>query len=137
MAPEDRPKVGSLKCGCGAIWPDERRKIAPKHIWNSKDFKSGKKLTVSDQLRCQNSARRFQRSSFGSSDVDKVYAIVARCMFLSQAVQKHQVLGPLLTGSDVVLRGRRKGLCTSSKVSNCEDFVAVSTTTTTTLQLQL
>ena len=35
--------------------------------------------------------------------------------------------------SDVVLRGRRKGLCTWSKVSKTWSFVAVSATTTTTL----
>ena len=35
--------------------------------------------------------------------------------------------------SDVVLRGRRRGLCTLPKVRKCEGFVPVSTTITTTL----
>ena len=35
-------------------------------------------------------------------------------------------------GSDVASRGKHKGLCTLSKVSKTEGFVAFSTTTTTT-----
>ena len=36
------------------------------------------------------------RSAFGSSDVEKVHAVVARSTFRSQNVQKHLVLGALL-----------------------------------------
>ena len=119
------------------------------------------------------------RTTFGSCDVEKVHAVVARSTFRSQNVQnttctrhfwrlrcrksarrcgakhiskskctKHTILGPLLEvemskkgtpfwreahsevkmyktphvratfgGSDVLSRGRRKGLCTLSKVS--------------------
>ena len=91
--------------------------------------------------------------SLGASwDVQKVYAVVARSTFRSQNAQntsapehfwklrcgkgarrcgskhdskskrtKHHMFAPLL---DVVLRGRRKGLCTLSKVSKTPGFVA-------------
>ena len=134
------------------------------------------------------------RTTFGSCDVEKVHAVVARSTFRSQNVQntpcsdhfwklrcrksarrcgakhisklkctKHYMFAPLLEvqmskkctplwreahfevnmlktprvrttfgGSDVVSRGRRKGLCTFSKVSKTCGFVAFSTTTTTT-----
>ena len=36
------------------------------------------------------------RSTFGSSDVEKVHAVVARSAFRSQNVQKHTMYGPLL-----------------------------------------
>ena len=154
-----------------------------------------------------------RRTTFGSCDVEKVHAVVARSTFPSENVQntpwsdhfwqlrlrcrksarrcgakhiskskytKHHMFAPLLAveiemskkctllwreahlevkmykthhvrttfgGSDVVSRGRCKGLCTLSKVSKREGFVAFSTTTTTTphytpihyttLQLQL
>ena len=36
------------------------------------------------------------RTTFGSSDVEKVHAVVARSTFRSQNVKKHQGFGPLL-----------------------------------------
>ena len=36
------------------------------------------------------------RTTFGSCDVEKVHAVVARSTFPSQNVQKHTILGPLL-----------------------------------------
>ena len=56
------------------------------------------------------------RTTFGGSDVEKVHAVVARSTFRSQNVK---TLGVRTTfgGSDVASRGRRKGLCTLSKVS--------------------
>ena len=117
------------------------------------------------KLRCRKSARRcgtkhiskskVQRTgtTFGSWDVEKVHAVVARSTFRSQ---KCKELGPLLEvemskkrtpvwheahfegksakhwryrttfeRSDVVLHGRHNGLCTLLKVSN-EGFAAVS-----------
>ena len=87
------------------------------------------------------------QSTFGSCDVEKVHAVVARRTSKSKCT-KHTSVGPLLEvemskkctllwreahfevkmykaphvratfgGSDVVSRGRRKGLCTVSKVS--------------------
>ena len=56
-------------------------------------------------------------TTFGSSHVEKVYAVVAR-----STCQK-------LTGLDVqmsFLRGRRKGLCTLSKVSQAWGFCSIS-----------
>ena len=88
------------------------------------------------------------RTTFGSSDVEKVHAVVARSTFRSQNVQNTPASDHFLEvqmlkkckplwreahfevkvcktphvratfgGSDVVWRGRRKGLCTVSKVS--------------------
>ena len=67
-------KVGSLKRGVRSIWPDERWKSAhrcgAKHISKSKMCKT-------HQL----------RTTFGSWDVEKVYAVVARSTFPSQNVK--------------------------------------------------
>ena len=70
-------------------------------------------------FRSQNVQNTELRSTFGSWDVEKVHAVVARSTFPSQSAKK-------TGGSDhfVVLRGRRKGLCTLSKVSKREGFVA-------------
>ena len=80
------------------------------------------------------------RTTFGSWDVEKVHAIVARSTFRSQNVQSTP-FSDHFGRSDAVSRGRRKGLWTLSKVRKrkCAGFVAFSTTTTTTpptLQLQ-
>ena len=116
----------------GAIWPDERWKIArrcgAKHISKSK---CAKHTILGPHL--------------GSWDVEKVHAVVARSTFPSQNVQNTPFsdhfwmfrcpksarrcgakskcsklmvrLGATFGRSDVVLRGRRKGSCTLSKVS--------------------
>ena len=96
------------------------------------------------------------RTTFGSWDVEKVHAVVARSTFRSQN-EKHQGFGPLLEvemskkctvlsreahfevkmwktpgartafwRSDVVSRGRCKGLCTLSKVSKTWGFCSIS-----------
>ena len=56
------------------------------------------------------------RTTFGSWDVEKVHAIVARSTFGSQNVKKTRAR-TTFGSSDVASRGRRKGLCTLSKVS--------------------
>jgi len=56
------------------------------------------------------------RTTFGSSDLEKVHAVVARRTFRSEKL-KTQGVRTTFGGSDVALRGRRKGLCTLSKVS--------------------
>ena len=71
------------------------------------------------------------RSTFGSQNVkqhkgfgpllevqmsEKVHAVVARSTFPSQNAQSTP-LSDHFGGSDVVSRGKRKGLCTLSKVS--------------------
>ena len=107
---------------------------APDHFW---------------KLRCRKSARRcgakhiskskyvykthHVRTTFGSCDVEKVHAVVARSTFPSQNVQNTRGFRMTFGRADVVSRGRRKGFCTLSKVSKKrEGFVAFSTTTTTT-----
>ena len=56
------------------------------------------------------------RTTFRSSDVEKVHAVVARSTFRSQNVKSTRVR-TTFGGSDVALRGRRKGLGTLSKLS--------------------
>ena len=56
------------------------------------------------------------RTTFGGSDVKKVHAVVARSTFRSQNVKTPRVR-TTFGGSDVASHGRRKGLCTFSKVS--------------------
>ena len=108
VAPVGR-KVGSLSGGCGAGWPDERWKIArrcgAKHISKSKVLKTGglgPLLEVEMSKKCTPLWREahFQvkmykthhsRTTFGSWDVEKVHAVVARSTFWSQNVQNTSV----------------------------------------------
>ena len=94
-----------LASGCGASWPDEKWKIArrcgAKHISKSKCTKHtilGPLLEVEMSKKCTPLWREahFQvkmyktpqrRSTFGSCDVEKVHAVVARSTFPSQNVQ--------------------------------------------------
>ena len=99
VAPEGR-KVGSL-----AIWPDERWKIAHRcganHISKSKCAKHtilGPLLEVEMSKKCTPLWREAHfevnmlktlgvRTTFGSWDVEKVHAVVARSTFRSQHVK--------------------------------------------------
>ena len=68
------------------------------------------------------------RSTFGSSDVEKVHVVVAGSTFRSQMYKTHQ-LRSTFGRSDVVSPGRRKGFCTLSKVTKswgfCSSFKSV------------
>ena len=115
------------------------------------------------KLRCWKSARRCGAKHISKSKctkhtrcgpllVEKVHAVVARSTFRSQNVQ-NTTLGPLMSqkctplwreahfqvkmykthhvrtifgGSDVVSRGRRKGLCTLAKVTKTWGFCSIS-----------
>ena len=115
------------------------------------------------KLRCWKSARRCGAKHISKSKctkhtrcgpllVEKVHAVVARSTFRSQNVQ-NTILGPLMSqkctplwreahfqvkmykthhvrtifgGSDVVSRGRRKGLCTLAKVTKTWGFCSIS-----------
>ena len=99
LAPEGR------KVGCGASWPEERWKIArrcgAKHISKWKCTKHtilGPLLEVAMSKKCTPLWREahFQvkmykthqvRTTFGSYDVEKVHAVVARSTCPSQNVQ--------------------------------------------------
>ena len=64
------------------------------------------------------------RTTFGSCDVEKVHAVVARSTFRSQNLKSTR--GPdHFWRSDVVARGRHKGLCTLSKVSKMWRFCSI------------
>ena len=64
------------------------------------------------------------RTTFGSCDVEKVHAVVARSTFPSQNLQTHHAQA-IFGGSDVVSRGRRKGFWTLSKVSKTWWFCSI------------
>ena len=66
-------KVGSQKSGCGAIWPN----CTP--FWPEAHLQVKKLKTPHDQ------------STFGSWDIEKVHAVVARSTFPSQHVQTPQL----------------------------------------------
>ena len=68
------------------------------------------------------------RTTFGSWDVEKVHAVVALSTFRSQNVKTPHVR-TTFGRSDVVSRGRRKGLCTFSKVSKTWGFCSISKNT--------
>ena len=72
VAPEGR-KVGSLKRRCGASWPDEMKNCTP--LWREAHLQV-KKLKAPHV-----------RTNFGSWDVEKVHAVVARSTFRSQNVK--------------------------------------------------
>ena len=144
------------------------RRCGAKHISKSKCTKHlsvGPLLEVARSKKCPPLWREahFQvkmhktlqrRTTFGSCDVEKVHAVVARSTFPNQNVQntpctddfwkfrcrksarrcgreahfevmcKTHHVRTIFGGSDVVSRGRRKGLCTSSKWAKREGFVA-------------
>ena len=64
------------------------------------------------------------RTTFGSCDVEKVHAVVARSTFRSQMYKTHHVR-PTSGRSELISRGRRKGLCTFSKVSKTSRFCSI------------
>ena len=59
------------------------------------------------------------------ASVEKVHAVVARSTFRSQNVQNTPCSDHFWAGSDVASRGRRKGLCTLSKVSKTWGFCSI------------
>ena len=85
------------------------RRCGAKHIWKSKCTKHtsvGPLLEVQMSKKCTPLWREAHvevkmykthqlRTTFGSSDVEKVHAVVARSTFRSQCT-KHTMLGPLL-----------------------------------------
>ena len=99
-----------------------------------------KKLTGSEyfwKLRCRKSAcgcsaptfrsqkckKNWQvQSTFGSWDVEKVHAVVARSTFRSQKCKNLKGYTGTFGRSDAVLRGRRWGLCILSKMSQTWGF---------------
>ena len=115
--------AGQMRCRKSA------RRCGAKHISKSKCSKhtsTGPLLEVAMSKKCTPLWREahFQVkmykaqhcwTTFGSCDVEKVHAVVAPHF----EVKMLKALGVRTTfgGSDVISRGRRKGLCTSSKVS--------------------
>ena len=111
------------------------RRCGAKHMSKStctKHLSSGPLLEVAMSKKCTplwreahfeiNMYKAHQvRTTFGSWDVEKKHAVVARSTFRSQKC-KNSGVRSTFGRSDVVLRGRRKGLCTLSKVSKTWGF---------------
>ena len=145
VAPEGR-KVGSLKRRVRSYltrWEMKKtaRRCGAKHMSKSKCRKQnrfGPLLEVAMSKKCTPLWREAHfevkmykaphvRNTFGSWDVEKVHAVVARITFRSQKLmyKAHHVRSTF--GSwDVVSRGRRTGLCTLSRVSKTWGFCSIS-----------
>ena len=109
-----------------------------KHISKSKATKHtsfGPRLEVQMSKKCTQLWREAHfevkmlktpgvRTTFGSSDVVKVHAVVARSTFRSQNVKNTRVR-TTFGRSDVPSRGRRKGLWTLSKVRKTSGFCGI------------
>ena len=96
-------------------------------LWREAHFQVKMYKAHHDQfwkLRCRKSARRC-----GTKQCEAHFQI-------KMHKRPHVTYGPLFDGWDVVLRRRRKGLCTLWKVSKTCSLVAVSTTTTTTTTIR-
>ena len=134
-SPEGR-NVGSLKRrvrsqlarwemkNCTPLWREAHLQVKMHKTWCSEHFW---------KMRCQKSARRCGakhiskltgvRTTFGSYDVEKVHAVVARSTFPSQNVQNNTPC------TDHFWRFRCRfawGLCTLSKVTKTWGFCSIS-----------
>ena len=82
------------------------------------------------KLRCRKSARHCGAKHICKSIIQNTPGrplwLVARSTFRSQKCKKLWGYGALLDVQIVVLRGRRKGLCTLSKVSKTSGFCSIS-----------
>ena len=117
---------------CGQMRDEKLHAVVARSTFPSQNVQNTSGSEHFWKLRCRKSARRCGakhiskskctkhtsvRTTFGSCDVKKVHAVVARSTFRSQNVLKTTDARTTFGRSDVVLRGRRKGLCTLSKVS--------------------
>ena len=92
---------------------------APDHFWKLRRRKSARRCGAKhiSKSKC---TRHQVRTTFGSWDVEKVHAVVARSTFRSQNAQNTP-----RTDHFCVSRSRRKGLCTFSKVSKTWGFCRI------------
>ena len=68
---------------------------------------------------------RGARSTFGTWDVEKVHAVWREAHFQVKMYKTHHAR-TIFGGLDVVSRGRRKGVCTLSKVTKTWEFCSIS-----------
>ena len=93
------------------------------HFWKLRCGKSARRCGakhVSKSKRTKHLRDPQCRSTFGSCDVEKVHAVVARSTFPSRSQKWKRLSGSARSTfgrSDVVLHGRRKGFCTLPEVS--------------------
>ena len=84
-------------------------------------------VVAQSTLRSQNVQNtHYVRTTFGSYDVEKVHTVVARSTFRSQHVKITRGSDCTFGRSDVLSRGRRRGLWTLSKVSKMWGFCTIS-----------
>ena len=100
---------------------------ASDHFWKLRCRKSARHCGAKhiSKSKCFFYKTHHCRTTFASWDVEKVHGVWREAHF---EVKILKTLGVRTTfgGSDVVSRGRRKGLCTSSKVSKTWGFLRIS-----------
>ena len=118
---------------CTPLWREAHFEVKMYNVGPVLEVVMSKKCTplwCEAHLQVKMSKAPKVRSTFRSCDVEKVQAVVARSTSPNQNVQSTSASHHFWTFleifgcSDVVSPGRRKGLCTFSKVSKPESFVA-------------
>ena len=102
---------------------EKKKKYQEKRLWTTFGSWDVKKVHI-PLSKCKK--HDGLRSTFASWDVEKVHAVVAWSTFRSQHVKNTTCSRQLLDFESVVSRGRRKGLCTVSKVSKTWGFCSIS-----------
>ena len=111
---------------CTLLWPEahfEVKMYKTHHVWTtfgSWDVEKVHAVVARSTFRSQNVKNTGVRATFGSWDVEKVHAIVARAHF---EVNIWKTLGVRTTFGRY--HGRRKGLCTLSKVRKTWGFYTI------------
>ena len=110
-----------------SMFPSQNVQNTPswKHFWKLTCRKSAKLLQREAHFQVKMYQAPQCRTTFGSWHVEKVQAVVARSIFPKQNV-KSTTCSDHFEGLDVVLRGRRKGFCTSPKVNKTWGFCNLS-----------
>ena len=87
---------------CTPLWREAHlqvKKLKTPHVRTLLEVEMSKKCTPlwrEAHFEVKMLKTQHVRPTFGSSDVEKVHAVVARSAFRSQNVKKHQGFGPLL-----------------------------------------
>ena len=102
-------------------------------FWKLTCRKSGRRCGAQHISKSKRTKHTQVRSTFWSWHVEKVHAVVAWSTFQSQNVKRHQMFGPLLDVQMSFCLAGARDCAPCQKRAKRNDFVAVSTTTTTTL----
>ena len=98
---------------------------APDHFWKLRCRKSARRCGGEAHFEVKMYKAHQVRTTFGSWDVEKGTPLWGEAHFEVKMYKAHHVRATF-GSSDVVSRGRRKGLCTFSKVSKTWGFCSIS-----------